>query len=253
MIAMVIGDFITDEYVFGTAERICPEAPVPVIVPQSAKVTDGGAGLVSKQLSALVGVIRTAYGSLSVKRRIFVGNHLVCRIDRDSINAHPPEQFADYVISWMKEDRPEVLVISDYGKGSFNESSAKRIMEEAKALNIFVFVDAKHNWSWWDGAFAKFPNQREHHIVGTAEYIIFKLGGEGCSVSRNIKNIVHVPLEDKKEVKDVTGAGDVFLAAFVAHFIKESHDMVECAKFANKIASNSVEHLGTHIYLDKSV
>lgn len=250
MDVIVIGDLIHDEYVFGRSERICPEAPVPVIIPETESSTEGGAGLVTKQLTELLrhNSVYYMYGSQSYKKRIFVGNHLVCRLDRDSVDEmDEPNLYAKRVIYRLHEYNPKVLVVSDYGKGSFTEDSAKRIKEAADSLNIPVFVDAKHNWHWWEGVFAKFPNQREHHMVGTAKYIIFKLGAGGCSVSSSLKNIIPVPLDRISEVKDCTGAGDTFLAAFVAYYIRKSKDMVECAKFANRIASESVEHLGTFV------
>lgn len=254
MEVLVIGDLIVDEYIFGKSERICPEAPVPVITPSNEiDVRQGGAGLVCNQLQALIGDenVQSFYGSHSTKNRIFVGNHLVCRLDRDSIAVADHHKYERDIIKYLKQ-RPKLLIVSDYGKGSFTESSAKRIIQAADILDIPVFVDAKHNWSWWDGAYAKFPNQREHHIVGKATYIIFKQGEKGCTIYHNKKAKIDVPIEQVREVRDVTGAGDIFLAAFAAHWLRTSKDMVECARYANKIASESVEHLGTYVKkLDK--
>ena len=249
MKVLVTGDLIIDDYIFGRAERLCPEAPVPVIIPETENSTEGGAGLVYDQLVELLGQKDVTFigGSRSHKQRVFVDNHLVCRLDRDSTFVIDTNSYAEMIIDILNTNKPLVLVVSDYGKGSFTEASANKIKDAAGNLNIPVFVDAKHNWQWWEGVFAKFPNQREHHIVGTAKYIIFKLGAGGCSVSSNVKNIIPVPLDKVSEVKDCTGAGDTFLAAFVAYYIKKSTDMVECAKFANRIASESVEHLGTFV------
>lgn len=251
---LVIGDLIKDEYIFGKAERLCPEGPVPVVVPESEKETPGGAGLVYKQIIGL-GIpeneINRCFGTISYKKRIFVGNHLVCRIDRDAVIKHPLHMYEREIIKRMRKLKPDLLIVSDYGKGSFSESSAKRIMMAAKILEIPVFVDAKHNWPWWDGAYAKFPNQRETENVGTATYIIFKRGAEGCIVYENKKKKIPVPLKQVREVKDVTGAGDIFLAAFSAYWLLKSKDMVECAEYANDVASKSVEHVGTYISLDK--
>lgn len=247
MDVFVIGDLIIDRYIFGESERICPEAPVPVIIPKTERESKGGAGLVRDQLQALG--ISTAFtcGSISTKRRYFVGNHLVCRVDYDNENQPDTLILGRTIVSFLKEVKPKLLIVSDYGKGSFSESSAKRIMQAASILDIPVFVDAKHNWTWWDGAYAKFPNQRETHNVGTASYIIAKKGSEGCVVCPNKKAKIPVPLDRIHEVKDVTGAGDIFLAAFATYWIGTSKDMVECAKYANSIASVSVEHLGTYV------
>ena len=43
MHAYVVGDAMIDRYVFGKVERICPEAPVPVFVPERSEERPGGA------------------------------------------------------------------------------------------------------------------------------------------------------------------------------------------------------------------
>ncbi|MEO1913755.1 MAG: PfkB family carbohydrate kinase, partial [Myxococcales bacterium] len=49
----VVGDVILDEYLVGDAERVSPEAPVPVVHVQSESVVLGGAGNVVRNLVAL--------------------------------------------------------------------------------------------------------------------------------------------------------------------------------------------------------
>jgi D-beta-D-heptose 7-phosphate kinase / D-beta-D-heptose 1-phosphate adenosyltransferase len=248
MEVLVIGDWIKDEYIFGTCDRMCPESPVPVVVPVSEKTSIGGAGLVYEQLFVLIDGACGYGGTVSTKKRIFVDNHLVCRLDYDaSEDKLRATQYGIEVVDILKKSKPKVLVISDYGKHTFTESSAKRIMQAAKILDIPVFVDAKHNWTWYDGAYAKFPNQRETGNVGTASYIIYKRGADGCIVAPNKKAKIAVPLDKVREVKDTTGAGDIYMAAYVAYWIQHDTDAVACATFANEIASESVEHLGTYV------
>src|ERR1700753_3045399 len=86
---LVIGDLINDQARYCQATRLCPEAPVPVLVQQGKTAqTDGGAGLVVAQLSAIIGedLVAKRFGSLSVKERIFADGHLQCRLDRDRIH-----------------------------------------------------------------------------------------------------------------------------------------------------------------------
>jgi bifunctional ADP-heptose synthase (sugar kinase/adenylyltransferase) len=248
MEVLVIGDWILDQYIFGNCERVCPEAPVPVIIPVREEDSEGGAGLVCNQLHALVEGVCGYRGTRSTKKRIFVDNHLICRLDydapKDNIRA---VEYGRDVVDILKKSKPRVLVISDYGKHTFTESSAKRIMQAADILDIPVFVDAKHNWTWYESAYCKFPNQRETGNVGTASYIIYKRGAEGCIVAPNKKAKIVVPLDKVYETRDSTGAGDCYLAAFVAHWINKTKDMVECAKFANKVAAISVTHTGTYV------
>ena len=49
----VVGDLMLDEYLRGTAERISPEAPVPVVTVSSRERRPGGAANVALQLAAL--------------------------------------------------------------------------------------------------------------------------------------------------------------------------------------------------------
>jgi D-beta-D-heptose 7-phosphate kinase / D-beta-D-heptose 1-phosphate adenosyltransferase len=246
---LVVGDYIDDSYWFCEATRLCPEAPVPVLVPQCADSRPGGAALVAAQLDALKIPVRAHYGSFSRKERIFAGSRLICRVDEDRLSQltgyEARHRFENRVIRSLKN--ASALVISDYDKGALTEPTAARFLRVAAANHIPVFVDAKHNWHWYeDGAFCLFPNEKE--LIGFAVYqgasVIRKLGARGCEVDG-----VLVPTIAQQEF-DVSGAGDVFLAAFVAEYlssISEQDALRGAAEFANRVAGISVQHVGTHV------
>ena len=50
MKVLVIGDVIIDKYIYGTSERLSPEAPVPIVKHLREVETLGGAGLVYENL-----------------------------------------------------------------------------------------------------------------------------------------------------------------------------------------------------------
>ena len=50
---LVIGDIIVDQYLWGSSNRISPEAPVPIIKIENQSIMLGGAGNVTNNLSAL--------------------------------------------------------------------------------------------------------------------------------------------------------------------------------------------------------
>ena len=50
---MVIGDVMLDRYVYGTVERISPEAPIPILTVEREVAMPGGAGNVVRNLTAL--------------------------------------------------------------------------------------------------------------------------------------------------------------------------------------------------------
>jgi bifunctional ADP-heptose synthase (sugar kinase/adenylyltransferase) len=247
---LVCGDTIVDEYIFGTATRLCPEGPVPVIVPQRLETRGGGARLVANQLEILIGTQNVDFlpGSQSFKKRIFADDHLICRIDEDSKRVDAG--FKEWVLERLVKHEYSLLVISDYGKGAMTYESAREIMRAAK---MPVLVDAKNNFSWYGGAFALFPNERELSETDGCPHIIQKLAARGCEVDGK-----HVPLDKEHQVRDVTGAGDVFLASFAAMMIDDiSHgcplneiDLVACARYANLVAARSVEFVGTKIVTD---
>ena len=50
---LVIGDFMIDHYIIGTSNRVSPEAPVPVVLPQKEYSIPGGAGNVAMNLKSI--------------------------------------------------------------------------------------------------------------------------------------------------------------------------------------------------------
>src|SRR5688572_28356784 len=56
--AVVVGDFMLDERVYGTADRMSPEAPVPVLHVQRTEERSGGASSVCLNLAAMRGRVR---------------------------------------------------------------------------------------------------------------------------------------------------------------------------------------------------
>ena len=239
---LCVGDYIEDIYTFGTATRICPEGPVPVIVPEESRVSAGGAGLVVKQLQELGAVTDCWFGSKSRKTRIFAGSHLVCRLDEDRL-PYEPLDFPDEILRQC-----ECVVVSDYGKGGIFEEIAEEIVKISKPL----FVDAKHHWHWYGAANTTwFPNEQECSDAEAARgaldlwpgniQIVQKLGARGCKW-----NDCEIPAT-VSDVVDTTGAGDIFLAAFVYANMCERFIPSDCLRFANILAGESCRHRGTFV------
>lgn len=248
MSVLVIGDYIEDVYRYGTASRLCPEAPVPVVTDMGKrKITDGGAGLVAAQLRALRVPTDALYGSHSIKERIFADRHLIVRIDNDGDYTNEKEGITDQMFLGMirgtiDSKDTKLVIVSDYDKGTMTENLAAGVIEYAAYKNIPVFADSKNTWDWYKGAFAIFPNQNEAPgiITEPTTHIIRKMGGKGCLVDGQLVKGA------SPEAVDVTGAGDIFLAAFSAQFLKNP-DLYEAAAFANLVAGISVRYVGTHI------
>lgn len=236
---LICGDKILDHYFFCKATRLCPEAPCPVLHIERTKVRAGGAMLVAANLISLGGNdIVECYGSSSRKFRFYAGHTLITRVDRDKESVTEPAAYWKDLEPALR--RADVVIASDYGKGAFTDDIAAKLIVSGKR----VFVDAKINVERWSGAFASFPNEHEELVL--SHHVIRKKGSEGCVVDGT--SITSVP----QQVYDVTGAGDVFLAAFVWDYLK-SNDLLHAARMANRAAGESVKHLGTYVVSRKDM
>ena len=111
---LVVGDWISDRYIFGTAVRLCPEAPVPVVIPQIERTSPGGVGLVVEQLRELGAEVHRWFGSNSFKQRIFVGSHLVCRLDRDGTRCNNMPRLDPEEVAWADAIVVEIRSLFQY-------------------------------------------------------------------------------------------------------------------------------------------
>jgi bifunctional ADP-heptose synthase (sugar kinase/adenylyltransferase) len=254
---LVIGDTFADKNRICKATRLCPEAPVPVLVETESYTTAGGGQLVADQLELLLGENIVTYMPLSHSRkeRLFAGGHLVARVDHDNVASCEWGPVQD----WFQHELPtaDAVVIADYGKNpNITMGAGRFIITQAAQYEIPVFVDAKTRWAVYRGAFAMFPNEHEKPNPDFAKYIIQKLGGQGCSIQGSL-----VPAVPERRVVDVTGAGDIFLAAFVAKYLTWKNagndpwhgQLHESARFANFVAGKSVEWVGTHVVKDVDI
>ena len=249
---LVVGDRIVDQYTFGKVSRVCPEGPAPVLVPTMEKTSNGGAALVADNLISLLGRdhVVSAYGSTGTKHRFYSGHTLLLRIDRDRQSVANPSGY------WSEIKRHsygvDAIVVGDYGKGAITKGVADGLLG-LQSSKCPLFVDAKDGIEKYKGCFAIFPNEDEHLTLNSKDYqhVIRKLGPKGCSVDGIV-----VPTTEQ-QVYDVTGAGDVFLAAFVWAFLPfisggvppDDHldHLCKAALVANKAGGISVRHLGTYV------
>ena len=190
---LVIGDLILDEYVWGTVERISPEAPVPVVWAKERKFTSGGAANVANNLrslgakvslSGVVGddhyrdimlselrangidtaaVIEEKKRPTTLKTRIFAGHQQVVRVDWEnvgSIRRQTEQKLQDFVTRDLKKF--DAVIIEDYGKGIFTNALLASIISQARRLSKIITVDPKEdNFESYAGVTAITPNRKE--------------------------------------------------------------------------------------------
>jgi D-beta-D-heptose 7-phosphate kinase/D-beta-D-heptose 1-phosphate adenosyltransferase len=191
---LVAGDAMLDEYWFGDAARISPEAPVPVVRASSRDQRAGGAANVALNLSALgakvsfaaiVGddengrilercLIENQINSRLVKARdlptvhklrVLARNQQLIRLDAEArLDSAAPELTRSFEASLESQN---IIVLSDYGKGTLGE--VERLIELAGQRRIPVVIDPKGtDYARYSHATGLTPNQSEFEaIVGT--------------------------------------------------------------------------------------
>ena len=247
---LIIGDVIIDRYIYGTSERISPEAPVPVVKYLREVETLGGAGLVYENLKSL-GIDVTLFETnqpRSIKTRIICDGHYITRIDDDK-DANSGVMLDEVLCSDFAEY--DYVILSDYDKGVLD--NAKQIITHINSYGCKVIVDPKRYAHDYEGAWLVKPNHSEYTKFEFDEWqgnIITTDAGN--SVSATIDNIEYTIPVEQVEVSDVTGAGDCFLAAFV-YGLTKGYDYQKSIEFAVRGSTEAVTHVGTYILTEKDL
>lgn len=172
---LVVGDVMLDHYLWGDAQRISPEAPVPVVQVGREGHLLGGAGNVARNIAALggrpelVGVIgaddpgRVIQDLLAreglpghlvaekqrrttIKTRIIARNQQMLRVDREESRSLAGRSL-DALAGLLREraSRHKVVVVSDYGKGVVSEGLMRAVRElrDTTSGDVQVLVDPK--------------------------------------------------------------------------------------------------------------
>ncbi len=190
---VVLGDLMLDQFIWGTVERISPEAPVPVVRVGRESLHLGGAGNVVCNLAALggeawpvgvtgadadaarlrrtleesgiatEGVLEVEGRATTVKTRIVAHNQQVVRFDReqdDPLDEGRAARLAEAALALI--GRADALVVSDYEKGCVTPWLLERVLPAACGRGIPVLVDPKPgHWRSYTPITAITPNQTE--------------------------------------------------------------------------------------------
>jgi D-beta-D-heptose 7-phosphate kinase/D-beta-D-heptose 1-phosphate adenosyltransferase len=200
---LVIGDLMIDEYLWGEAERISPEAPVQVVSVVRDGSTLGGAGNVVNNLVAFgakmsvasvigagdnaslliqlfkelgvdtTGLIQDPNRPTTKKTRILAGHQHVLRIDRETKQKISQAHVAG-LVQFVKErnHRFVVILLSDYGKGLLTEILLQQVIDVARQNSKIIVVDPKGlNFKKYAGATAITPNKGEASLAAGIEIV----------------------------------------------------------------------------------
>jgi bifunctional ADP-heptose synthase (sugar kinase/adenylyltransferase) len=248
---VVVGETCADIFEYGKCTRLNPEAPTPVFVSEKVTETQGMAANVANNLAALevAEVEHLSQKSGDIKKHRYVdtaSNYILLRVDTDG----PAEILRMGDANVEKLSSADVLVVSDYDKGMLDVFTLEHISKLKKPK--MTFLDTKKPLGYWAKNYTWIKvNSKEyenpaHDPEFLREYgykIIVTMGGKGARVG----DFVFPGFE--AEVKDVTGAGDSFLAAFVAAYtVSENVTLEEAMTFANYAASYAVSKKGVVVF-----
>lgn len=198
---LVVGDLMIDEYVWGSVDRISPEAPVQVVAVASEEYTLGGSGNVANNLVSLGanvavlgvigpgkdgklllnklqdlgvdtrGVVQESGRPTTKKTRIIADHQQVLRIDRETKKKISADTF-NALIELAKEIVPtvDVILISDYGKGLVTRDLIAHLVTLAGTHGKISIADPKGlDFNKYAGVSVLTPNKREASLAAGVE------------------------------------------------------------------------------------
>lgn len=304
---MLIGDVMVDEYIYGDAERLSPEAPVPVVQERYREQRAGGAGNVAAGLAALgaevlcvsvcgedfqgrlliemmqkigvktEGILRCQDRPTTSKIRLVgLAQHRhpqqMLRLDQEVTSKLSREQ-VERLMGYVRQELPScaALAVEDYNKGLLSEELTREVIGLARQIGKPVLVDpALHaDYAKYQGASTITPNRYEAEKASglkladslegaplLAETLLKRLNLETCLLTLDRhgmylleKGDVEAGREGKhigtrpRTVYDVTGAGDMVLAAMTMA-VACGASWIQAAMIANIAGGLEVEKFG---------
>ncbi len=280
---VVVGDAMLDVYVHGTVSRVSPEAPVPVLEERERDCRPGGAahlasslhalganvrlfarcgedeaGLELKRLVARVGVDASwlPATSTTVKTRFVSLNQQLLRVDLDHRGPLDPAGRAE--LADRLAGSPEPVVVSDYGQGLVDEA----LMRVLRHREPGWYADPSRHRpaSFYAGALLLTPNRREawgglgdptasadparlaerYASEAGGSPVLLTLGAEGGVLWDGTAHALPVRT---RPVFDVTGAGDITLAAAARAHVSGA-DLLDAARLGMIAGGLAVTHFG---------
>ncbi len=302
--ALVLGDFMLDEHVYGDAERLSADAPVPILHVRRTDQRPGGAANVCLDLVALkasvtaVGVVGDDANGRAIRdllsregvdpagllgdasRPTTLKQNLVglaqarhpqkmFRVDIESREPLSPEMESRLLGAFERLlPGADVVCIEDYAKGVCTSAVCQGAIAMARRAGVPVLVDPAKiaSYAKYKGATAMTPNRAEaelacglgthadgdsRHNAALARKLltdldlaasILTLDRHGALLLERHGEPLAIPTV-AREVYDVTGAGDMFLAA-LAGARANGLSWADAVRFANAAAGLEVEVFG---------
>jgi len=239
---LVIGDSCTDVFIYGRCERLNPEAPIPVFEPTKTITNQGMAGNVVANLNKL-GVDKvdliTNHEQITKTRYVeYKSNQMLLRVDSNDKVTN------SFDIKKVDFDSYDAVVVADYDKGFLTNDDINKIGEKSKLSFIdtkkvidienfkgFTFLKMNEvEWVRCERYGAKYEDWKNQLIVTMSE--------RGCMYNGKSYSV-----DNSVEVRDLSGAGDTWMASFVFKYV-QTNNIDESIEAANKNATIVVQKRG---------
>ncbi len=193
--ALVVGDFIADEFIYGRIDRVSREAPVLILGYSATELVPGGAGNAASNAAALGarvtavglvgrdsvgtrllralppaadvrGMVRPSGYVTPVKTRILAGGvhsakQQVVRIDRAGGPLTPAAVRRLESRLARALPRADLVIVSDYGGGIITPDGWRRALAASGVRPRVVLVDSRYGLTGFEGMTACTPNESE--------------------------------------------------------------------------------------------
>jgi bifunctional ADP-heptose synthase (sugar kinase/adenylyltransferase) len=229
---LLLGDAAIDRYHWGRRRDHNPESPVPILDLMRSEDRPGMAANVRENLAAFGfrDVVFLTGGTPSIKHRYMDIQSRQCliRIDQDAVGnrVQLPTELDCY----------DVVVISDYGKGSID---IELVTELRCSYAGKILIDTKiRDLAKLQGCTVKINLREWQQRTSDHDDVIVTMGEHGASYHGTV-----YPTEPV-ELPDVCGAGDAFLAGVAAGWLLWN-DCHRAIRLALDAGSRAVRHQGT--------
>ena len=261
----VYGDIMLDRWIVGEANRMSPEAPVPVLLETNQEYSIGGAGNLALNIKSLGSQVELTSALGNDKEgfkllELVEASKLEVTIAQDhkitTTKTRLVGQRGQHIVRWDREvpyvgdvserfnnniKKHDIVCISDYAKGTVKRDTVGKLLDK----DIKILVDPKQDSVFYHGAFLVKPNMQEYETwFGKYDkdnallqmkkldwtWLVVTDGANGMHVLNSQGEYKHF-VEPVKEVADVTGAGDTVMAV-IAYGIDSDMNIFDACKLA---------------------
>ena len=232
---------------------------------------EGLRAILEKNGAATDGLIGDAARPTTSKTRIIAGgretvSQQIVRVDRESQEPLAPEKEAA-LWRYIEDALPTLdgLVLSDYGGAVVTEGLRRKVLTAARARGVVTIVDSRYAIRQYTGVdFVKQNDTELAAAVGeklrseddlrrAGRALLRQLDAKGVLVTRGEKGmtlfeadgaVTDIPVADKSEVYDVSGAGDTCVAAVILALAANALPR-QAAWLSNVASGIAVRKMGT--------